>query len=85
MPTATDLQVPISLVYENATSVKAGGVPFTEGRDIWWNDVIPQQSTECQIEWMDAEDPLFLLYTSGSTGGFSSQQIQDLRVFFQQS
>ena len=61
-------QVPTSLVYENETSVKASDVSVTEGRDVWWNDVIPQQSNECEIEWMDAEDPLFLLYTSGSTG-----------------
>ncbi|CAK8564917.1 unnamed protein product [Lathyrus sativus] len=31
-------------------------------------DVIPQYPTTCPVEWLDAEDPLFLLYTSGSTG-----------------
>lgn len=36
--------------------------------DVVWQDVIPQQSATCEVEWMDAEDPLFLLYTSGSTG-----------------
>ena len=36
--------------------------------DVVWQDVIPQQSAQCEVEWMDAEDPLFLLYTSGSTG-----------------
>ena len=36
--------------------------------DTVWQDVVPQQSTESDVEWMDAEDPLFLLYTSGSTG-----------------
>jgi len=41
---------------------------MTEGRDQWWQDQIPSQSSECEVEWMDAEDPLFLLYTSGSTG-----------------
>lgn len=33
-----------------------------------WQDEIPQQSYQCAPEWMDAEDRLFLLYTSGSTG-----------------
>jgi acetyl-CoA synthetase len=43
-------------------------VEWTEGRDIWWSDVIAGQSSTCTAEPMDAEDPLFVLYTSGSTG-----------------
>lgn len=31
-------------------------------------DVVPNFPTKCDVEWVDAEDPLFLLYTSGSTG-----------------
>lgn len=31
-------------------------------------DVVPKYPTTCSVEWVDAEDPLFLLYTSGSTG-----------------
>lgn len=31
-------------------------------------DVVPNYPTTCEVEWVDAEDPLFLLYTSGSTG-----------------
>jgi acetyl-CoA synthetase len=31
-------------------------------------DVVPKFPTKCDVEWVDAEDPLFLLYTSGSTG-----------------
>ncbi len=38
------------------------------GRDIWWSDVIAKQDTKCEPEWVNSEDPLFLLYTSGSTG-----------------
>jgi len=56
------------LVNENTPSVKKSQVELQKGRDIWWEDAIPSQSSECQVEWMDAEDPLFLLYTSGSTG-----------------
>lgn len=31
-------------------------------------DIVPKYPTSCDVEWVDAEDPLFLLYTSGSTG-----------------
>ena len=37
-------------------------------RDHSWKDVMSNASPECGCEWMDAEDPLFILYTSGSTG-----------------
>lgn len=42
--------------------------PWTFGRDVWWHKEIPQRPEYCEPEWMDAEDPLFMLYTSGSTG-----------------
>jgi acetyl-CoA synthetase len=37
-------------------------------RDIWWHDLIAQESEDCPAEHMDSEDSLFILYTSGSTG-----------------
>src|SRR5581483_4810782 len=43
-----------------------GEVPMTEGRDVWWHDVATDES-ECPCEPMDAEDLLYLLYTSGTT------------------
>jgi len=43
-------------------------VEMTEGRDLWYHDVIKNVGDECEAEVMDAEDPLFILYTSGSTG-----------------
>jgi acetyl-CoA synthetase len=45
-----------------------GNVAWTEGRDIWYDEAIASASADCPPEEMDAEDPLFVLYTSGSTG-----------------
>ncbi len=41
---------------------------FVEGRDHWYHEVVDRQSTECEPEEMAAEDFLYLLYTSGTTG-----------------
>ncbi|WP_438486804.1 acetate--CoA ligase [Streptomyces sp. S186] len=43
-------------------------VGWTEGRDVWWHDVVERQSPEHTPEAFDAEHPLFILYTSGTTG-----------------
>jgi acetyl-CoA synthetase len=43
-------------------------VPMNPSRDIWAHEVLPKQRPYCSPEWMDSEDPLFILYTSGSTG-----------------
>ena len=43
-------------------------IEYVRGRDYVYNEIIMQESQYCEPEWMDAEDPLFLLYTSGSTG-----------------
>jgi acetyl-CoA synthetase len=42
--------------------------PWNEERDLWYHDVMASASTVCPCEMIDAEDPLFILYTSGSTG-----------------
>ena len=39
-----------------------------EGRDHWWHRVLEAASSQCEAEVMDAEDLLFILYTSGTTG-----------------
>ena len=43
-------------------------VPWRDGRDVWYDDLVDGQSTTFEPAVMDAEDPLFILYTSGSTG-----------------
>jgi acetyl-CoA synthetase len=41
---------------------------WVAGRDLWWHDEMATVDANCEPEWMDAEDTLFILYTSGSTG-----------------
>ncbi|GAA3300556.1 MULTISPECIES: acetate--CoA ligase [Glutamicibacter] len=43
-------------------------IPWTEGRDVWWHEVVDTQSTEHTPEFFDSETPLFIMYTSGTTG-----------------
>ena len=43
-------------------------IAWIQNRDHWYHDLMEKQSVECPPEIMDAEDPLFILYTSGSTG-----------------
>ena len=45
-----------------------GEVAWTEGRDVWWHDVVARQSTHHTPVPVPAEHPLFILYTSGTTG-----------------
>ncbi|HEX7166472.1 MAG TPA: acetate--CoA ligase [Acidimicrobiales bacterium] len=45
-----------------------GDVDMQDGRDHWWHDLMPAAGAECAAEELDAEDLLYLLYTSGTTG-----------------
>ncbi|MER2598592.1 MAG: acetate--CoA ligase [Caldilineales bacterium] len=61
-----------SPVVEHVIVVKRTGqaINMEAGRDYWYHDLmaLPIASTQCATEVMDAEDPLFILYTSGTTG-----------------
>ncbi len=45
-----------------------GTVGWNEKHDVWYHDLVADQPSECPAEEISAEDPLFILYTSGSTG-----------------
>jgi acetyl-CoA synthetase len=56
------------VVYQRAGSEKPASVMMKPGRDVWWHELMAKADAECAAEWMDAEDPLYILYTSGTTG-----------------
>ena len=69
--TAGGHEVPVVLVYDHARAVPRADVPFTPGRDVWWQDAVEGQPTTCEVEWMGAEDPLFKVRTGSSCVGAS--------------
>ena len=55
---------------QNVLVVKRNAEPtaWVEGRDLWWHDVVPAASAEHSAQAFESEHPLFILYTSGTTG-----------------
>jgi acetyl-CoA synthetase len=63
-------------------------VSWTDGRDVWWHDLIPDQDDESEVVHTDAEEVVMLIYTSGTTGrpkgaihthcGFPIKSAQDM-------
>ena len=64
------LSIPGTECVEHVLVVRRTGtrVPMYSPRDMWFEQVVGAQDKTCAPEVMDAEDPLFILYTSGSTG-----------------
>ena len=73
---AFGLKVAVDEAIENMPSVKnvlvvkrtEQEVNWNSERDVWWNDIVSRQSTSHTPQAFDSEHPLFILYTSGTTG-----------------
>jgi acetyl-CoA synthetase len=67
---AVDEAVALCPGVEHVLVVRRTGqdVEWVEGRDVWWHDIVAEQPTDHLPEAFDSEHPLFLLYTSGTTG-----------------
>ena len=67
---AVDEAVAASPSVEHVLVVKRTGtqVEWNDERDVWWHDVVPRQPEYHEPEAFDSEHPLFILYTSGTTG-----------------
>jgi len=69
-----------------------GDVPWAEGRDIWWEDIVPNQSKDFETEETEAEDCAMILFSSGTTGrpkgtihthaGAMAQIVKELAYYF---
>ncbi|WP_328875438.1 acetate--CoA ligase [Streptomyces sp. NBC_00287] len=70
MKDGTDQAVADCPGIEHVLVVRRTGTPvaWTEGRDLWWHDLVEPQPDQHEAEAFDAEHPLFILYTSGTTG-----------------
>jgi acetyl-CoA synthetase len=58
----------VMVVHRGGGGIDPTQCPMVEGRDHWWHRLLDQEKGESEPEQMDAEDLLFILYTSGTTG-----------------
>ncbi|MHB9145457.1 MAG: acetate--CoA ligase [Symbiobacteriia bacterium] len=94
MKEAADEAAALSPSIEHVLVVRRTGrdVPWTEGRDLWWDDVVAGQPETFSTLHLDPEDPLMIIYTSGTTGkpkgavhvhaGFPLKSAQDISQHF---
>ena len=69
LKSAVDEAVDASPSIQKVLVVKRTGTDVTwHDRDVWWHELVGRQSTEHTPEAFDSETPLFILYTSGTTG-----------------
>jgi len=70
LKTAADDALRDAPAVENVVVVRRTGetVPIKGGRDRWWHELMEDADSVCAAEPLDAEQPLFILYTSGTTG-----------------
>jgi acetyl-CoA synthetase len=57
-----------SVLVVKRTGQDLGEGGWNDDRDVWWHDIVDRQSTEHTPEAFDAEHPLYVMYTSGTTG-----------------
>ena len=65
---AANGDVPHSVEHVLVVRRTATEVPWTEGRDLWWHDTVANADPVHEAQAFDAEHPLYILYTSGTTG-----------------
>jgi acetyl-CoA synthetase len=67
---AVDKALPECPTVKNVVVYRRTGthLDMTPGRDHWWHELMSNESAECPAEPLDSEHPLYLLYTSGTTG-----------------
>jgi acetyl-CoA synthetase len=94
MKEAVDRVLPDCPSIEHCVVVRrtGGEVPWTEGRDVWWHEATDAASPQCPAEPLDAEQVLYLLYTSGTTakpkgivhttGGYMTGAVATHRLVF---
>lgn len=58
----------LNRLQHSVTKEHIANIPWNEATDYPWENLMRTAPDLCEPEWMDAEDPLFILYTSGSTG-----------------
>jgi acetyl-CoA synthetase len=91
--TVADEAVSVSSVRHVLVLKRLGNsIPWTQGRDLWWDEEVGRQSAEAETEHTDAEDPMMIIYTSGTTGrpkgavhthcGFPIKAAQDMMLGF---